>query len=70
MVTAWAGLQQLELKEGNNMAKPLDVLKSLDKALNKGAVIVADNVEVSKNEMLDYLEYVRSSGGIYKSETI
>jgi predicted O-methyltransferase YrrM len=41
-----------------------------DKALNKGAVIVADNVEVSKNEMQDYLEYVRSSGGIYKSETI
>jgi predicted O-methyltransferase YrrM len=41
-----------------------------DKALNKGAVIVADNVEVSKNEMLDYLEYVRSSGGMYKSETI
>jgi predicted O-methyltransferase YrrM len=41
-----------------------------DNALNKGAVIVADNVEVSKNEMLDYLEYVRSSGGIYKSETI
>ena len=43
---------------------------SEDKALNKGAVIVADNVEVSKNEMQDYLEYVRSSGGIYKSETI
>ena len=41
-----------------------------DKALKKGAVIVADNVEVYKNEMLDYLEYVRSSGGIYKSETI
>jgi predicted O-methyltransferase YrrM len=41
-----------------------------DKALNKGAVIVADNAEVSKNEMQDYLEYVRSSGGIYKSETI
>ena len=41
-----------------------------DKALNKGAVIIADNVEVSKNEMLDYLEYVRSSGGIYKSEII
>jgi hypothetical protein len=36
------------------MAKPLDVLKSLDKALNKSAVIIADNVEVSKNEMLDY----------------
>jgi predicted O-methyltransferase YrrM len=43
---------------------------SEDKALNKGAVIIADNVEVSKNEMLDYLEYVRSSGGIYNSETI
>jgi predicted O-methyltransferase YrrM len=41
-----------------------------DKALKKGAVIVADNVEVSKNEMQDYLEYVRSSGGMYKSETI
>lgn len=37
--------------------------------LKKGAVIVADNVEISKNEMLDYLEYVRNSG-IYKSETI
>jgi predicted O-methyltransferase YrrM len=41
-----------------------------DNVLKKGAVIVADNVEVYKNEMLDYLEYVRSSGGIYKSETI
>jgi predicted O-methyltransferase YrrM len=41
-----------------------------DKALKRGAVIVADNVEVYKNEMLDYLEYVRSSGGMYKSETI
>jgi predicted O-methyltransferase YrrM len=39
------------------------------KCLEKGAVIVADNVEVSKNEMLDYLEYVRNSG-IYRSETI
>jgi predicted O-methyltransferase YrrM len=40
-----------------------------NKNLKKGSIIVADNVEVSKNEMLDYLEYVRSSG-IYKSETI
>jgi predicted O-methyltransferase YrrM len=39
------------------------------KCLEKGAVIVADNVEVSKNKMLDYLEYVRNSG-IYRSETI
>jgi len=40
-----------------------------NKNLKKGSIVVADNVEVSKNEMLDYLEYVRSSG-IYKSETI
>jgi predicted O-methyltransferase YrrM len=40
-----------------------------EKALEKGAIIVADNVEVSKNEMLDYLKYVRLSG-LYKSETI
>jgi predicted O-methyltransferase YrrM len=39
------------------------------KSLEKGAVIVADNVIVSKNEMLDYLEYVGSSGA-YKSKTI
>ena len=48
----------------------LKYLKSAEKkCLEKGAVIVADNVEVSKNEMLDYLEYVISSG-VYKSETI
>jgi predicted O-methyltransferase YrrM len=41
-----------------------------DNTLKKGAVIVADNVEVSKNKMQDYLEYVRSSGGLYKSDTI
>jgi predicted O-methyltransferase YrrM len=40
-----------------------------NKNLKKGSIVVADNVEVSKNEMLDYLEYVRCSG-IYKSETI
>ncbi len=39
------------------------------KCLEKGAAIIADNVEVSKNEMLDYLEYVRNSGA-YKSKTI
>ena len=48
----------------------LKYLKSAEKkCLEKGAVIVADNVKVSKNEMLDYLEYVRNSG-IYRSETI
>jgi predicted O-methyltransferase YrrM len=54
-------------------AAKIEYLKYLklaeNKCLEKGAVIVADNVEVSKNEMLDYLEYVRSSG-MYKSETI
>jgi predicted O-methyltransferase YrrM len=40
-----------------------------NKNLKKGSIVVADNVEVSKNEMLDYLQYVRSCG-IYKSETI
>jgi predicted O-methyltransferase YrrM len=48
----------------------LKYLKSAEKkCLEKGVAIVADNVEVSKNEMLDYLEYVRSSG-VYKSKTI
>jgi predicted O-methyltransferase YrrM len=48
----------------------LGYLKSAEKkCLKKGAVVVADNVKVSKNEMLDYLEYVRYSG-LYKSKTI
>jgi predicted O-methyltransferase YrrM len=48
----------------------LGYLKSAEKnSLEKGAVVVADNVKVSKNEMLDYLEYVRYSG-LYKSKTI
>jgi hypothetical protein len=33
-------------------------------------VVVADNVGVSKNEMPDYLKYVRNSSGIYRRETI
>jgi predicted O-methyltransferase YrrM len=37
--------------------------------IEKGDIVIADNVGVSKNEMLDYLDYVRNSG-IYKSETI
>jgi predicted O-methyltransferase YrrM len=40
------------------------------KILKEGAIIVADNVEVSKNDMLDYLRYVRNPSGIYKSYTI
>ena len=37
--------------------------------LKKGSIVVADNVEISKNEMQDYLEYVRDFG-VYKSKTI
>jgi predicted O-methyltransferase YrrM len=37
--------------------------------LKRGTIVVADNVEISKNEMQDYLEYVRNST-IYESKTI
>jgi predicted O-methyltransferase YrrM len=37
--------------------------------IEKGDIVIADNVGVSRNEMLNYLDYVRDSG-IYKSETI
>jgi predicted O-methyltransferase YrrM len=37
--------------------------------IEKGDIVIADNVGVSKNEMLDYLDYVRNSG-LYKSKTI
>ena len=48
----------------------LGYLKSAEKKfLEKGAVVIADNVKVSKDEMPDYLEYVRYSD-LYKSETI
>ena len=40
-----------------------------NKNLKKGSIVVADNVEMSKNEMQDYLEYVRNST-IYESKTI
>ena len=32
-------------------------------------IIIADNVGISKNEMIDYLEYVHNTGN-YKSKTI
>jgi predicted O-methyltransferase YrrM len=47
----------------------LKYLKLSEEKLNRGSVIIADNVEVSKNEMLDYLDYVRNYR-IYKSRTI
>jgi predicted O-methyltransferase YrrM len=37
-------------------------LKLVEKNLEKGAVIVADNVGIFETSMYDYLEYVRNSG--------
>jgi len=50
-------------------AEYMDYLKASERLLQAGAVVVADNVGVSENEMLDYLEYVRNSG-VYQSKTI
>lgn len=44
-------------------------LKLAEKNLNKGSVIVADNVGVFEESLVDYLEYVRNSGK-YKSRTV
>jgi len=44
-------------------------LKLVEKNLEKGAVVVADNVGVFKTSMHDYLEYVRNSG-LYDSRTL
>lgn len=37
-------------------------LKLVEKNLEKGAVVVADNVGIFETSMRDYLEYVRNSG--------
>ena len=47
----------------------LAYLKAVEKNLHKGSVIVADNVGIFKDQMQDYLEYVRKKG-TYKSRTI
>jgi predicted O-methyltransferase YrrM len=47
----------------------LKYLKLFEKNLNKGAVVVADNVGVFETSMRDYLEYVRNSG-LYNSRTL
>jgi predicted O-methyltransferase YrrM len=47
----------------------LKYLKLVEKNLNKGSVIVADNVGVFKTSMCDYLEYVRNSR-LYNSRTL
>ena len=47
----------------------LKYLKLVEKNLNRGAVVMADNVGVFKTSMRDYLEYVRNSG-LYNSRTL
>jgi len=47
----------------------LAYLKAVEKNLRMGSVIVADNVGIFKDQMQDYLDYVRNKGP-YKSRTI
>jgi len=47
----------------------LAYLKAIEKNLHKGSIVVADNVGIFKDQMQDYLEYVRNSGR-YKSRTV
>src|SRR2546427_8138613 len=47
----------------------LAYLKAVERNLHKGSVVVADNVGIFKDQMEDYLEYVRSKGP-YKSRTV
>jgi predicted O-methyltransferase YrrM len=47
----------------------LAYLKAVEKNLHKGSVIIADNVGIFKDQMQDYLEYVRNKGP-YKSRTV
>ena len=47
----------------------LAYLKAVEQNLHKGSVLVADNVGIFKDQMGDYLEYVRKKGA-YKSRTV
>ena len=47
----------------------LAYLKAVERNLHKGSVVVADNVGIFKDQMEDYLEYVRNKGP-YKSRTV
>lgn len=46
-----------------------DYLISAEKKLKQGAVVVADNVVIFKNEMSNFLEYIRHSDN-YESKTV
>src|SRR3989344_2390919 len=47
----------------------LEYLKLAEPKLKEGAIVVADNVKIFKDDMGDFLEYVRESGR-FRSETI
>src|SRR5256712_7117900 len=47
----------------------LAYLKAVEKNLDNGSIIVADNVGIFEDQMPDYLEYVRKKGP-YKSRTV
>jgi len=47
----------------------LAYLKAVERNLHKGSVIVEDNVGIFKDQMQDYLEYIRN-GDPYKSRTV
>jgi predicted O-methyltransferase YrrM len=47
----------------------LAYLKSVEQNLHKGNIVVADNVGIFKDQMQEYLEYVRNKGP-YKSRTV
>ena len=44
-------------------------MKLAEPKLKEGAIVVADNVKIFKDDMGDFLEYVRESGR-FRSETI
>lgn len=51
----------------------LTYLKSCERLLHKGSVVVADNVKVFADQVADYLDYVRNSGrytSTYKEEAL
>ena len=47
----------------------LAYLRAVERNLHKGNVVVADNVGIFRDQMQDYLEYVRNEG-FYRSRTI
>lgn len=47
----------------------LDYLRLVEEKLHQGSVVVADNVGIFKDQMTNYLDYVRNTGR-YRSRTV